>query len=129
MMHRQIATIGATRLGYADHAIFTAFMDLKYEGGGSGQGIVAPCLDTPKRDNNDEFVGRVGTAEGMDFIIGVLKAVGVDTWEQLKGAVVWAIRENDSWGAKIIGIQGVSSAKRLEPFIFADAFAARQDAF
>lgn len=121
-MHKELAKITSTMLGIEDHGIFTAMLYVEYEAG-SGQGIGGYTLDQPHRDANDKFVGRVGTAYGMQFIMGMLKAVGVDAWEKLTGQMIYVLRESDSCGARVLGIQGLEFGGKHEPFVF-DSFAA-----
>ena len=87
MREREIknAKISSTMLGWEDHGIFTFSIGMDY--GGSGQGFGQFTLDEPIKKNG-EFMGRVGTAAGMDAIMKVLKVVGVEKWEALKGQVV-----------------------------------------
>lgn len=75
------ARIKATSLGVEDHGLFTAVVQLEGEGWGQGFG----CFNfgsftegpTPEQARN---LGR--------FILGVLRVVGADSWEQLPGKVV-----------------------------------------
>ncbi len=89
MREREIknAKISSTRLGWEDHGIFTFSIGLDY--GGSGQGFGDCCMDEPLKKNG-QFIERVGTAVGMDLIMRILKAVGVEKWEDLKGMHVRA---------------------------------------
>jgi len=79
MIETRNATIKSTMLGYEDHGIFTAILNLDY--GGAGQGFGLCFLDA----YNDKTKEREGTAFGMQFIIEVMKVVGVESWESLKG--------------------------------------------
>lgn len=67
-METKNAIIESTMLGYEDHGILTYFLHLNY--GGSGQG----------------FGGyKLGAEYTTKVIEGILKAVGVEKWEDLKG--------------------------------------------
>jgi hypothetical protein len=67
--------IESTMLGYEDHGILSFMLDINF--GGSGQG----------------FGGHALAGEFTDTCVrGILKAVGVERWEQLKGRVVVARR-------------------------------------
>ena len=113
-MNEQIAKITKTALGYEDHGIFTAWLSLDYGGGGQGAGGYAlDEYDEPKKR-------RVGHKCGMDFIIGVLAACGVDSWEKVAGRTVIALRE-DGWHGKVVGLKPLPTESGSE-FIFADAF-------
>lgn len=117
-MHKQLAKINRTQLGIEDHGIFTAMLDVSYEGS-AGQGIGGYCLDEPRRSDDDkDFLGRFGTAEGMQFVMEILRAVGVESWEQLVGKMIYVLHEDDSWGSPVIGIQGLGFGGDREPFIF-----------
>lgn len=98
------AVVESTMLGYEDHGIFTAFIFLNF--GGSGQGFGGYPMDTPIKDDDGKFIKRVGTKWGMDFLIGVLKTLEVDSWEKLPGiSLRVAISENaGTFGQKISGV-------------------------
>lgn len=84
-METKNAKITSTMLGIEDHGIFSFMLHLDY--GGSGQGAGGYALDAPI-DKDGVFLGRVGTASGMSLIIEILKIVGVDKWEDLKGKLI-----------------------------------------
>jgi hypothetical protein len=75
------ARITNTQLGTEDHGIFTAWINVEYDGGGQGFGGFA--LDEPMKDEVGKFLGRVGTAYGMNFVKGIMEAVGAESWEKL----------------------------------------------
>lgn len=75
-MIERIARIRGAYLGWEDHGIFTCELNLDY--GGSSQIVSGYALDRPKRGDDGQFVGRCGTAFGMEFVIGVMKAAGVN---------------------------------------------------
>ena len=89
MSEREIknARIRGTTLGWEDHGIFTAFVDLDYDG--SGQSFGGYALDTwiGPRDGTGK---RLGTSWGMDFVMRVCEIVGVKRWEDLPGKFVRA---------------------------------------
>lgn len=87
MVDREIknARISGTMLGWEDHGILTCMVSLEY--GGSGQGFGGYTFDEPVREGG-EFKGRIGTAYGMEFVARILKVVGVEKWEDLKGKYV-----------------------------------------
>lgn len=82
----QNAIISGTMLGREDHGIFTYLIHFDF--GGSGQGGGGYTLDEAKHDEDSKFLGRVGTAFGMQQIIGLLDCLEVDSWEELKGKPV-----------------------------------------
>src|SRR5262249_57170702 len=97
VVKEEIAKIKSTFLGYEDHGILTAFVQLEY--GGSGQGAGGYAFD--------EWDGekRIFGSEGMEFVAGVLRACGVDSWEKLPGRPVFAIRDAAGWGGSVIGLK------------------------
>lgn len=115
----QIAKIERTFLGYEDHGIFTVSLTLDY-GGGGHQGAGSACLDTPLKDEDGKFLRRVGTRMGHDYIIGIIRACGVDSWEQIKGRTVIALREH-GYHSSVIGIKPLPTEPGTE-FIFASVF-------
>lgn len=113
MSEREIknAIITGTNLGYESHGILTCMISLNY--GGSGQGFGGYALD---KWNGKE---RNGTAYGTEFIRRIIKTVGVENWEDLKGKHV---RVDASWG-KVHGIGNIIEdkwfypEKDMDPFI------------
>jgi len=73
------AIIEKTTLGKEDHGIMTAFLTLNY--GGSGQGFGGYSFD--RYDKKQKR--RIGSSYGCEFIMRVLKVVGVNNWEDLEG--------------------------------------------
>lgn len=79
------ARITGTTLGVEDHGIFTCYITVEGEWGGQGFGGYAFDGPPPERKPGAE---RIGCGYGIDFIKGVLRAVGVDKWEDLVGKYV-----------------------------------------
>lgn len=73
------ATIRSTMLGNEDHGIFTASVSLEF--GGFTQSFGGYALD----EYDGAAKRRVGTAYGLEFIKGLLAAVGAESWEKLPG--------------------------------------------
>lgn len=111
----KIAKIGSVKLGPEDHGIFTCMVYLDY--GGSGQGAGGYALDAPATDENGRYSGRVGTAFGMEWIMRLMRAAGVDDFSKLEGRTVLALREND--GTRIVGLKPLPT-EQGEPFVFSD---------
>lgn len=109
----QIMAIKSTRLGYEDHGILTAMLDLR--DGSSGVGVGGYCLDTPVRDENDRSTGeRRGTAYGLDHIAAIMRTVGVSTWEKLPGQHVIVLYEGAAgWGGASVGIASLTGDRVL----------------
>jgi hypothetical protein len=105
-----IAKIRKATLGWEDHGIFTCMLDLDY--GAIGQGAGGYALDEPVHVDG-EFVGRVGTAYGMNWIIRLMRAVGVNDWSELQGRTVLAVIEN----RRVVGIKPLPT-ENGEAFMF-----------
>lgn len=98
----RIGTVKSTRLGYEDHGILTADIIVEWPGGGVSVG--GYCLDEPV-DRDRSNWNREGTAYGLDHIIRILEAVGVEKWEQLVGQKVIVLFDGTSeWGARSVGL-------------------------
>ncbi|WP_066298926.1 hypothetical protein [Arthrobacter luteolus] len=108
----QIGTIKSTSLGTEHHGVMTGMLHVEWKGGGVGVGGMT--LDTPRRAEEDNHLGRFGTAYGLDHIMRVLEAVGVDKWEDLPGTPIVVLFEGQSiWGAASVGIAGITNEKVL----------------
>lgn len=110
----QMATIKSTALGLEDHGIVTAFLHCEWPGGGIGVGGFG--LDAPVKDADGKFLGREGTAYGLDHIMRLAQTVGVDRWEQLPGKHVIVLFKNagGSWlGSTSVGIAHPTDDKRV----------------
>jgi hypothetical protein len=131
-MRKDIAKITSTALGYEDHGILSCVLIVDY--GGSGQGVGGYALDTPIRDANDKFLRREGTAFGMEFVARIIRACGVDEWEDVKGRTIFVLQDLEegqvAWGnSKVLGIENLPT-ERGEQFIFqdlVDEFKAREE--
>lgn len=89
------AKITGTMLGYEDHGILTCMIDLDY--GGSGQGF-----------------GGYQLSDGHDLhrhITQILKTVGVEKWEDLKGKYVRVVAEH----SKVHRIGNLLEEKWFDP--------------
>lgn len=111
-----IAKIRGTTLGYEDHGIFTAYLELDY--GSSAQGAGGMMFDYFDKDLDK----RIGRGEGIQWIAGVLGACGVRTWEEVKGRTVIAITES----GRVVGLKPLPTEKGKR-FMFVDAFPPRED--
>lgn len=118
-MHKSVAKIQSTMLGIEDHGIFTAMLNVQYEGS-SGQSIGGYSLDEPRRSDDDsKFLGRFGSAYGMQFVMEIIKAAGVDSWEKLPGTMIYVLHEDEGYSSPVVGIQGIGFGRDAQPFIFA----------
>lgn len=82
------AKISSTMLGYEGHGIMTWWLTLEWDGGGVGLGGYV-----------------LGGQSGIDSIEEILKTVGVETWEELKGKYV--VLESEGIGGRAIGIRNL----------------------
>jgi hypothetical protein len=102
MIYEKNAVITRTSLGWEDHGLFTFMLSLDY--GGSGQGACGPALATSKGS----------WPKAADLLGEILKVVGVNNWEDLKGKSVIAIREgNSEFGALVCGLKGFPAGKTV----------------
>lgn len=84
--NRELGRIDETTLGTEDHGLLSFWLTIDF--GGTCQGFGGYAL-------GGSFTGTV--------IEGILKAVGVQKWEQLKGRTVWVRRKDGSTGFKALG--------------------------
>ena len=90
------AQITSTFLGYEDHGHFTYEI---YATACNGQYYI---FGNYSLDNYDgEQKKRVGTADGLECITELLKTVGVDKWEDLKGQYVRIVPETPGKGRSV----------------------------
>jgi len=81
-MEMQNARIVSTELGLIANGMMSFFLHLEWPGGGVGFG--GRCLDEWSAKHDE----RIGTQMGAQLIIQILKTVGVEKWEDLKGKYV-----------------------------------------
>ena len=115
-MKEVMAKITGTSLGIEDHGIFTAWLDVTYDGKGTSQSIGGYALD----EWDDATKHRVGTAYGLEWIKRVMAAAGVDRWEKLVGRTVFILKTEEQsliGGYGALGIRPLPTEKGTE-FIF-----------
>lgn len=93
-MKTENAVIADTFVGYEDHGIFTAYIQLR--GSGWGQSFGGYSLDT----YDEAEKKRVSTALAGDWITSVLNTLKLPNWERVKGQAV----RIQSDGTKIVAI-------------------------
>jgi len=71
----RLVKIERTHLGFEDHGMFTAILHMAWDGGGQGFGL--HILSEP------EVLDR--------WIKGIMKTVGVSTWEDIAGKEVYML--------------------------------------
>ena len=112
-MLEKLGKIESVNLGYEDHGILTCW--LHFDFGGAGQGFGGYCLDI-----YDEKKGkRIGQAAGMDFIVRILEACGVDSWEELPGKIMYALYDKSLF-EPIIGIKAPDFIEGGGTFLISD---------
>lgn len=109
--HIENALIERTSLGYEDHGCLTFWLSLKFENFGQGFGGFA--LDAKPLDRNAGEQRGPHAIAGA-FIAAILKAVGVERWEDVRGKHVRVRRERDQWGP-IIAIGHIVDDRWFEP--------------
>jgi hypothetical protein len=115
----EIAKVERTFLGVEDHGILTAWVYLNY--GGAGQGAGGYAFDSASKHTRFHKAydsSRVATAFGMEWIRRVLLAFGVDSWEELTGRTVYALRE-PGFGGLVRGFRPLPTETGKE-FLFSE---------
>lgn len=102
---RQIAKITSTMLGYEDHGILTAHLNLDYGDGAQGAG-------------NYNLSPSNGSACAR-WVIGVMDVCGVDRWEKVVGRTVFAVLDGER--GLVVALEPLPT-ETGKPFVFADAF-------
>ncbi len=109
-----LGVIESIHLGKEDHGIFTFNLDFRFAG--SGQGIGHLCIGSPGRD---EWNG-----EGLHLINDTLTVLGRNNLFEVKGKMVYVLRDPSDRTYKIIGLQQVLGDDRV---IWADYFKSDDD--
>lgn len=98
------AKITETQLGYCEKGILTFCLCLDISGG------FACCYGNYSLDGYDRVKGeRIASPKSMECITAILKTVGVDNWEQLKGQYIRI--ETDGWGSTVDKIGNLMEEK------------------
>jgi hypothetical protein len=113
-----VAKIESTFLGTEDHGCFTAWLMLNFEG--SGQGAGGYILDTKASEDRTDYKRR-GTAMGLDFIMQIIKTLGVNDWEHLKGVTIYALKEEGKSWDTVKGIAQLHDPENRH-FVFQNHF-------
>lgn len=95
-MHRIIAKIESTHLGYEDHGIFSLSIGFTFGSSAQGTGHFAIC----SKDSNEPW-----DACGIHLIRAIMDACGVEEWSRLKGRTVYALKDSEDWNEMIRGIE------------------------
>lgn len=89
MAEKELGVITETFLGHEDHGIFTFVLFIDF--GSSGQGFGIYCLSYRPNGDTEHYSPLIGEAIGK-----ICSAVGVDSWEKLKGRTVYVERDVES---------------------------------
>ena len=116
-MNTENAVIGETFLGYEDHGIFTAYIQLR--GSGWVQSFGGYSLDT----YDEEEKKRVSTAFAGDWITSVLNTLKVPSWEKVRGQAV----RMRSDGQKIVSIGHLIDDKWFDPTELLEKYQGKKD--
>lgn len=111
-----IATIDSTVLGgLGDRGIFNFWLQTSWKGGGVGVG--GYVMDEPYKDADDKFLGRRGTAYGMQLIMDVMETVGVTDWEKIKGEKIIVLFDysptGGTWGGSSKGFANLLDESKV----------------
>lgn len=102
-----LVKIDKTTLGYEDHGIMTVYLSVSW--GGSGTSVGGYALDQYDEDKKR----RIGTAYGLEWVIQVLRVVGVSKWEDVQGKEVIMLHPSGTGylknGFEAVGILSKSS--------------------
>lgn len=91
-MEQEIGKIKSARLGYEDHGIFTA--EIVIDGGGWGQALPSYFIRGE---------------HGIEYLEALMKAVGVNYFDQLVGKTIFILR--DEKGGPAVGIQNLPTER------------------
>lgn len=100
---RRNALIESTMFGWEDHGILTFSLGLDY--GGTHQ--AAGCLSL-SGGKPTSYAYR-----GLELLADILRVVGVDEWEKLKGQPVVALFDNDGWNEPVRGLDNFLSTRQV----------------
>ena len=99
-MFERLGKIESVMLGIEDHGILTCSLTFNF--GGSVQSFGGYSLHSFDEEEKE----RVEHAAGTDFILCILKACGVNNWEDIKGKVMYALYDSERYG-QIMGIRAL----------------------
>lgn len=100
------AKVTGTQLGCLhDRGIMTFWIRLEFDG--CGQGFGGYCLD----NYNQELDDRIQTALTGEMVYGILQALGLDSWEDIKGKYVRIAIDKKGLSQKILGIGHIVNDK------------------
>lgn len=126
-MIKKLALVEKVYLEYQDRQILNVNCLVHYEDLGH-QNIMNIVLDTWDKDKQK----RVGTAEGMTFLIDLLKFFGVNNLTEVKNQYIYVhVDESQSWYNQAHGIEHLSTNPNkmcsIKKMMFKDYFSEWQE--
>ena len=120
-MEKKLAVIESARMDYFDRGIMMVYAPAQYEDGWH-QDVLGICLDEYDKEKEQ----RVGTAEGMNFLIKLLQFFGVNNLTEVKNHYCYVLTEGEGLACKPIGLEQLEINRngrcKLKKLIYADCF-------
>ena len=120
-MIKKLALVKKLYLEYQERHILNVNCLVMYEDSGS-QNMLNIVLDTW----DEEKQKRVGTAEGMTFLIDLLNFFGVNNLTEVENQYVYVLVDVDSWDGKAHGIEHLATNPNkqcgIKKVVFKDYF-------
>ena len=120
-MIKKLALVEKVYLEYQERHILNVNCLVSYEDFGS-QNIMNIVLDTWDKEKQK----RVGTAEGMSFLIDLLDFFGVNNLTEVENQYVYVLADGDSWYSKAHGIEHLTTNPNkqcgIKKMVFKDYF-------
>ena len=120
-MIKKLALVEKVYLEYQERHILNVNCLVSYEDFGS-QNIMNIVLDTWDKEKQK----RVGTAEGMSFLIDLLDFFGVNNLTEVENQYVYVLVDGDSWYSKAHGIEHLTTNPNkqcgIKKMVFKDYF-------
>ena len=126
-MIQKLALVEKVYLEYQERHILNVNCLVRYEDSGS-QNMLNIVLDTWDKEKQK----RVGTAEGMTFLIDLLNFFGVNNLTEVKNQYVYVlVDEDESWDGKAHGIGHLSTNPNkqcgIKKMVFKDYFSSWEE--
>ena len=123
-MIKKLALVEKVYLEYQERHLLNVNCLVSYEDEDfGGQNIMNIVLDTFDKEKQK----RVGTAEGMTFLIDLLNFFGVNNLTEVKNQYVYVlVDEDESWDGKAHGIEHLSTNPNkqcgIKKIVYSDYF-------
>jgi hypothetical protein len=105
---RRVGRITRTFLGIEDHGVFTAYIDVQFDG-------------SWRKTIGGYELGSQNPGAAGRFVQGILQACGTDSWESLTHTIIYVLFDTDGLHANAMGIAPLPFEKG-STFLFADTF-------